>query len=139
MVDGVFAGGSVALDWFVVDDRDAVLRRPHPGGWLVVERPPLQLPGDGKGELDVYVRLDQGPLDVADDLLDQGLVHIARAGDFPKGLAQRTTEFFEDHASLPKGHSPLSFEHVKSTDGTDRRRNVRSAVKKVARAVSASR
>ena len=76
------------LHELLVDDPDDVLTGAHPRGRLLLERPLLKPTGDPPRELDVHVRLEEGPLDVADDLLDQGLVDVGRARDLPEDVPE---------------------------------------------------
>src|SRR3989442_1992936 len=85
-----------------------VSARDNAGGRLFSGRPPLELLCDPEGELDVHVRLDQGPLDVPDDFLDEGLVDVAGARDLAERLAEGAAEFFEDHRTPPKNGGTLS-------------------------------
>src|SRR5439155_13634211 len=93
---------------FLVDNTDDVLAGAHARRRFLVQRPTLELPRDREGELDVHVGLDQGPLDVADDLLDQGLVDVAGPRDLSQGRPQGISELVEDHSGSPKGQSCLS-------------------------------
>ena len=96
------------LDQFLVDNTDDVLAGAHARRRFLVQRPTLELPRDREGELDVHVGLDQGPLDVADDFLDQGLVDVAGPRDLSQGRPQGISELVEDHFGSPKGQSRLS-------------------------------
>src|SRR5207245_10202713 len=89
------AGGPQDLHELLVDDPHDVLARAHARGRFLFERPPLQLLRDPEGELDVHVRLDEGPLDVPDDFLDEGLVDVAGPRDLAEGLAERAAVIFE--------------------------------------------
>src|SRR5919204_1183278 len=103
------AGLPEDLDELLVDDPDDVFPRAHAGGRLLVQRAALQPSRDGKGELDVYVREDEGPLDVADDLFDEGLIDVGGARDLAEGLAERATELLEDHTVSPESGDTLRF------------------------------
>src|SRR5206468_2165555 len=96
------------LDQFLVDNTDDVLAGAHARRRFLVQSPTLELPRDREGELDVHVGLDQGPLDVADDFLDQGLVDVAGPRDLSQGRPQGISELVEDHSWSPKGQSRLS-------------------------------
>src|SRR5881409_1954738 len=72
------------------------------------EKPPPELFRDPEGELNVHVRLDEGPLDVADDFFDERLVDVAGARDLAERLAEGAAEFFEDHRTSPKNGGRLS-------------------------------
>ena len=89
-------------DELLVDDPDDVLSRAHPGGRRIVERAALQLLRDQEGELHVDVGLDQRALDVADDLLDQRLVDVARTRDLAKRGPEGVAELLEDHRTPPR-------------------------------------
>ena len=67
----------------------------------VVQGAPLDLLREAEGHLDVHVRLEERPLDVPDDVLHEGGVHVGRARDLPKGVPQGASEGVEDHRGLP--------------------------------------
>ena len=79
------------IDQLLVDDPYDVLSGAHPCWWSLLKGPPLQLLGDLEDQANVDVRLEQGPLDVPDHLLDDLLVDIGGVCDLlerpPEGFA----------------------------------------------------
>src|SRR6266542_2284201 len=89
-------------DEFLVDDPDDVLARAHARRRRFLQGAPMEFPGDRQRQLDVHVRLDERPLDVSDDLLDEGLVDVARTGDLAERRTQGVAELLKDHVSTPR-------------------------------------
>jgi hypothetical protein len=84
--DDLFGQGKRALlsqdlDQLVEDDLDDMLPAGLAGGWLLGERPSLHLLGELQDQLDIDVRLQERPLNVLGDLLDELLVHVAGVSD----------------------------------------------------------
>jgi len=81
----------------VVDDLDYVLLTAYPRGELLVEGPFLDVLAELHDELDVDVRLEERPLEVAYKLLDELSVHYGSPDNLPYCVVEAGAKLLKNH------------------------------------------
>jgi len=97
LLEGQVAGAAQDVHEFVVDDADHVFSVAHPGRGTLREGAALDAFGERQHELHLDIGLDEGALDVADRVLDEGRVHVPGVGDLLEGAAKRVAQVLQDH------------------------------------------